>query len=195
MLLESRAAADAETAALAALFCLDAARLPGRLDDDGVFVPLAEQDRSRWDEELIERGLAHLAVAAGGDAMSRWHLEAGIACEHAVAPSIEATDWARIVDFYDLLAARSPGPVVALNRALAVAERDGVESGRRELLAVASEKRLADYPFYWAALADLERRGGRDAEARDGYQRAIELSRGRAERESYARRIALLEIS
>lgn len=194
MLLEISATADADSAALAALFCFDAARLPARLDAHGVFVPLAEQDRGRWDRDLIDRGLAHLAASAGGASMSRWHLEAGIACEHALAPSLADTDWARIVDLYDLLAARSPGPVVALNRAMALAERDGAEAGRRELLAIAGEKKLAGYPFYWAALADLQRRGGRDAEARDSYWRAIELSRSWAERESYARRIELLEI-
>ena len=90
--------------------------------------------------------------------MSRWHLEAGIACEHAAAPSVRETDWGRVVAFYDLLAAQSPGPIVALNRALAVSERDGVEEGRRELAAVAGDKKLAGYPFYWAALADLQRR-------------------------------------
>jgi RNA polymerase sigma factor (sigma-70 family) len=195
LLLDTRATAHPDAAALAALFCLDIARLPTRLDDDGVFVPLEDQDRSRWDRPLIERGLAHLAASAAGDRMSRWHLEAGIAYEHAVAPSVCETDWGRIVAFYDLLMAQSPGPIVALNRALAVAERDGVEEGRRHLVAVAGEKKLARYPFYWAALADLQRRSDRHVEARSSYERAIELSRSPAEQASYRRRIALLEIS
>jgi predicted RNA polymerase sigma factor len=126
--------------------------------------------------------------------MSRWHLEAGIACEHAVAPSVRETDWTRIVAFYDLLTAQSPGPIVALNRALAVAERDGVEEGRPQLAAVASDKKLARYPFYWAAVADLQRRADRHVEARSSYERAIELSRGPAARDAYRRRIELLEI-
>jgi RNA polymerase sigma-70 factor (ECF subfamily) len=127
--------------------------------------------------------------------MSRWHLEAGIACEHAVAPSVRETDWGRIVAFYDLLMAQAPGPIVALNRALAVAERDGVKEGRRELAAVAGDERLARYPFYWAALADLERRADRHAEARSSYARAIELSRSPAERASYRRRVELLKVT
>src|ERR671934_709589 len=195
LLLEASATAHPDVSALAALFCFGIARLPTRLDAEGVFVPLEEQDRSQWDRVLIERGLAHLAASATGDRMSRWHLEAGIACEHAVAPSVRETAWGRIVGFYDLLMAQSPGPIVALNRALAVAERDGVEEGRRQLAAVADEKKLARYPFYWAALADLQRRADRHAEARSSYERAIELSRSPAERSSYRRRIELLEIS
>jgi RNA polymerase sigma-70 factor (ECF subfamily) len=194
LLLDTSATAHPDVSALAALFCFDLARLSTRLDAEGVFVPLEDQDRGRWDSALIERGLAHLAASAAGDRMSRWHLEAGIACEHAVAPSVGETDWDRIVAFYDLLVAQSPGPVVALNRALAVAERDGIEEGRRQLVAVADDKKLARYPFYWAALADLQRRADRHAEARSSYERAIELSRSPAERASYRRRIELLEI-
>jgi RNA polymerase sigma factor (sigma-70 family) len=195
MLLDTSTTAHPDVSALAALFCFDIARLATRLDADGVFVPLEDQDRILWDRPLIERGLAHLAASATGDRMSRWHLEAGIACEHAVAPSVRETDWARIVAFYDLLMAQSPGPIVALNRALAVAERDGVDEGRRQLVAVAGDKKLARYPFYWAALADLQRRAGRHAEARSSYERAMELSRSPAEQASYQRRIELLGLS
>jgi RNA polymerase sigma factor (sigma-70 family) len=193
LMLETSATARADAFALAALFCFDLARMSTRLDADGVFVPLEDQDRERWDRTLIERGLAHLAASAAGERISRWHLEAGIACEHVVAPSLRETDWARIAAFYDVLVAQSPGPIVALNRALAVAERDGVQEGRRQLLALAGDKKLARYPFYWAALADLERRAGHHAEARSRYERAIELSRSQAEQASYRRRIAALK--
>jgi RNA polymerase sigma factor (sigma-70 family) len=193
LLLGTYATAHPDVSALAALFCFDIARLSTRLDPDGVFVPLEEQDRAWWDRGLIDQGLAYLAASAGGERMSRWHLEAGIACEHAVALSVRGTDWGRIVAFYDLLMAQSPGPIVALNRALAVAERDGVEAGCRQLVAVAGDKKLARYPFYWAAVADLQRRAERHAEARSSYERAIELSRSEAERASYRRRIELLE--
>jgi RNA polymerase sigma factor (sigma-70 family) len=194
MLLATSATACPEVSALAALFSFDIARLSTRLDADGVFVPLDEQDRARWDWGLIERGLAHLAASAVGDRMSRWHLEAGIACEHAVAASVRETRWDRVVAFYDLLAAQAPSPIVALNRALAVAERDGVDEGRRQLVAVAGDNKLARYPFYWAALADLQRRADRHGEAQLSYERAIELSRSPAERASYQRRIKLLEV-
>jgi RNA polymerase sigma-70 factor (ECF subfamily) len=176
------------------LFCFDAARMSTRRDERGVFVPLEDQDRSRWDRARIEQGLVHLGHAACGDRMSRWHLEAGIACEHAIAPSVRETDWHRIAGFYQILAEQSWNPVVALNRALAVAERDGVEEGRRELVALAGEPKLSRYPFYWAARADLERRAGSHAAAREYYEHAIELARSTAERAAFERRIELLEI-
>jgi RNA polymerase sigma-70 factor (ECF subfamily) len=156
---------------------------------------LEDQDRSRWDRARIERGLIHLAHAATGDHLSRWHLEAGIACEHAIAPSVPETDWERIISFYQVLAEQSPSPIVALNRALAVAERDGVAEGRRELIALAHEPKLSRYPFYWAARADLERRAGRQAAAREYYEHAIALARSPAERTSYERRIEGLRAS
>ena len=160
-----------------------------------MFVPLEDQDRSRWDRARIERGLMHLARSATGDHMSRWHLEAGIACEHAIAPSIQKTDWDRIVGFYQVLAQQSWSPIVALNRALAMAERDGIDAGRRELIALAGERKLSRYPFYWAARADLERRAGCHTAARENYSRAIALARSPAERVSFERRIESLEIS
>jgi predicted RNA polymerase sigma factor len=147
------------------------------------------------DRRLIERGLAHLARSATGDHMSRWHLEAGIACEHAIAPSVRETDWDRIVVLYDLLVRLSPSPVVALNRALALAERDGVDEGRSALMTLASDRKLSTYPFYWAARADLERRAEQPAAARSSYERAIALARSSAERVSYERRLELLDVS
>jgi RNA polymerase sigma factor (sigma-70 family) len=195
LLLEVRATTHADVHALAGLFCFDIARLATRVDEQGVFVPLEDQDRSRWDRGLIERGLAHLARSATGDHMSRWHLEAGIACEHAIAPSVGETDWERIVVLYDLLVRQSPSPVVALNRALALAERDGVDEGRRALMALGGEDKLSTYPFYWAARADLERRAGQPGAARSSYERAIAFARSSAERVSYERRLALLDIT
>lgn len=194
-MLHAKATAHPDAHALAALFCLDTARMSTRLDEDGVFVPLEDQDRSRWDRALIERGLTHLARSAAGDHMSRWHLEAGIACEHAIAPSIQETDWDRIVGFYQVLAEQSWSPIVALNHALALAERDGAETGRSELIALADEPKLSRYPFYWAARADLERRTGHHTAARENYEQAMTLARSPAERRSYERRIENLENS
>lgn len=182
----------AQAHALAALFCFDAARLPTRLDAEGVFLPLAEHDRTRWDRSLLDRGIVHLAEASTGDRLGRWHLEAGIACEHAIAPSVADTNWARVVALYDQLLGLNPSPVVALNRALAIAELRGVEVGRAALNALAGDEKLSAYPFFWGARADIERRAGRAAEARPFYERAISLSRSRAEREAYRRRLQQL---
>jgi RNA polymerase sigma factor (sigma-70 family) len=192
LLLDSPSTRHGEVHALAALFCFHSARLETRLDADGVFVPLADQDRSLWDQSLIHRGVVHLSAASSGTQVTRWHLEAGIACEHAIAPSVEQTNWQRIVDLYDVLVGLVPGPVVALNRAIAIAELRGPGIGLDLLRAMAQEQRLSTYPFYWAALANLESRAGRRAEARSLYERAMGLSRSRAERVSYERRLKLL---
>jgi len=194
LLIAGRATDHVQAHALAALFCFDAARLTTRLDEHGAFVPLGEQDRTRWDRSLVDRGIIRLAQSATGERLGRWHLEAGIACEHAIAPSVEGTNWERIVELYDELLAISPGPVVALNRALAVAEVRGLEAGCGALAALTDDERLSAYPFFWGARADVERRAGRAAEARQFYERAIDLSRSGAERESYRRRLEELQL-
>jgi RNA polymerase sigma factor (sigma-70 family) len=192
LLLDSPSTRHAEVHALVALFCLHAARLETRLDGDGVFVPLADQDRALWDRSLIHRGVVHLSSASSGTTFSRWHLEAGIACEHAIASSVEQTNWQKIIDLYDALVGLVPGPVVALNRAIAIAELRGPDVGLDLLRGIAQEQRISTYPVYWGALADLERRSGRSSEARNLYERAIGLSRSRAERISYERKLKLL---
>jgi RNA polymerase sigma-70 factor (ECF subfamily) len=178
--------------ALAALFCFNAARLATRLDGEGVILPLADQDRSLWDRALFERGVRHLASSATGDRLTRWHLEAGVAFEHTNAPSMAATNWARIVEYYDALAALCPGPVVALNRGLAIAELRGVDAGRAALAPLADDPKLAGYSFLWAALADVERRAGHAAEATSFYRRACAFAKSPAERLSYERRLQSL---
>ncbi len=192
LLLNAPAVDAASVHALAALFCFHAARLSTRLADDGGFVPLAEQDRARWDRALVDRGVGHLGASAGGDGWTRWHLEAGIAFEHTRAPSVAATDWARIVGYYDALVALAPSPVVAMNRALAIAELRGLDAGRDELAALAEDAKLAEYSFFWAARADVERRSRRGEEARAFYRRASALARSRPERITYERRLAEL---
>jgi RNA polymerase sigma-70 factor (ECF subfamily) len=175
-------AACPETAALAALMHLHAGRLPARLDGAGDLSPLLEQDRSRWDSELIARGLALLERSATGSEVTIYHLEAAIAAAHAAAPTVEETDWALIVSLYDRLITLAPSPVVALNRAVAVAERDGPAQGIDELLAIADRSRLERYPFYPAAIGELElRRGNLDA-ARFQFSAALTLARNAAER-------------
>ncbi len=189
LLLQSSAVERSTVHALAALFCFNAARLPARLDEEGVFVPLAEQDRSRFDRALFERGICHLGSSAAGDRLTRFHLEAGIAFEHTRARSFGETDWARIVEYYDALSATSPGPIGGLNRAVALAELRGLEAGRAALESLGDEPKLAEYSFYWAALADIERRAGREVEARLLYERATRFAKSRAERASYERRL------
>ncbi len=178
--------------ALASMFCLHAARFATRLDAEGIFVPLREQDRSLWDRSLIERGIVHLSEASVGGRLTRYHIEAGIACEHAIAASVETTNWERIVGLYDNLLQIVRTPVVALNRALAIAELRGLDQGREALQDCLSDEAVARYPFLWGAIAELERRAGRLAEARTYFERAIALARNDAERVAYERKYRLL---
>src|SRR4029453_17038654 len=129
-------AATPETDALAALMYLHAGRLPARLDGGGDLSPLLDQDRSRWDAGLVAKGLALLERSAAGHTVTPYHLEAGIAAAHAAAPGVADTDWDLIVSLYDRLMALAPSPVVALNRAIAIAQRDGAARGIAELRAI-----------------------------------------------------------
>jgi RNA polymerase sigma-70 factor (ECF subfamily) len=195
LLLESLALSEQARApvhALAAMFCFHAARFPTRLDAEGIFVPLHAQERARWDRSLIERGVIHLSRASVGDQLTRYHLEAGIACEHAIASSVETTNFARIVALYDDLYQIVRTPIVALNRALAIAELRGLEHGREALQESLHDEAVARYPFLWGAIAELERRAGRLVEARAHFERAIALSRNDAERVAYERKYRLL---
>ena len=178
-----------ETYALAALMSLNAARLSTRIDASGDLVPLIDQDRSLWNGDLIEEGLRLLTLAAQSSELSSYHLEAAIAAAHARAGAPQDTDWAKIVWLYDMLMAIRPGPVVALNRAIAIAEKDGPELGLAAIRAIDRPDRLARYPFFPAALGELElRRGDRSAAARH-FRAALALARSPAERRHYQRRI------
>jgi RNA polymerase sigma-70 factor (ECF subfamily) len=190
LLLEHAPAATPETNALAALMCLCAARLPARVDAAGDLSPLVEQDRSRWDEALVARGLTYFETSSRGSEMSAYHVEAAIAAVHAGARSSDETDWATIASLYDRLLRIAPSPVVALNRAIAVAQRDGVDSGIAALDAIADVERLGDYPFHAAALGELELRRGNRARACEHFSRALTLARNAAERRFLERRMS-----
>ena len=189
LLLEYPPAATPETCALAALLSLHAARLPARVDAAGDFGEFADQDRSRWDGSLVTEGLAFLERSAAGVEVSAYHVEAAIAAAHAAAPSPRETDWAAIVSLYDRLLAIAPSPVVALGRAVAVGERDGPEAGLRELERIDDRPRLERYPFYPAALGELELRRGERERARTHFAAALAVARNPAERRFLEKRL------
>jgi RNA polymerase sigma factor (sigma-70 family) len=182
LLREYPPAAIPTTDALAALMCLHAARLPARIDAAGDLSPLQDQDRSRWDARLVAEGLALLERSAAGSELTAYHIEAAIAAAHASAPSLEETDWQSIVSLYDRLMDVAPSPVVALNRAIAIAERDGAERGLAELHAITDRDRLSSYPFYPAAMGELELRRGNREGARKQFHAALALARNAPER-------------
>jgi RNA polymerase sigma-70 factor (ECF subfamily) len=175
---------EPEVAGLLALMLLQDSRRDARTGPDGELVLLEDQDRRRWHREQIEEGLDLVARLPVGT----YALQAAIAAEHARAATPEATDWRRIVDFYDLLAVAAPGPVVKLNRAVAVALAHGEEFGL-ELMAPLDDE-LDGYHLLHSARADLLRRLGRDAEAAASYERALELVRQPAQRAFLERRLA-----
>ena len=177
------------TCALAALMSLDAARLPARVDASGDLLSLLDQDRSQWDQERIGEGLRFLELSATGSELSEYHVEAAIASIHARALRVEDTDWAAIVSLYDTLMTIRPSPIVALNRAIAVAQRDGPERGLKEIRSITNLDRLASYPFYPATLGELEFRRGKLKTAHKHFAEALALARNPMERRFLDQRV------
>jgi RNA polymerase sigma-70 factor (ECF subfamily) len=189
VLLEHPLGATPPTFALAALMSLNAARLPARLDPAGNLNEFVEQDRSQWDQELIDEGLKFLDLSATGSELCPYHVEAAIAAIHAAAPRIENTDWPMIVSLYDTLMTIRPSPIIALNRAIALAYRDGPEQALKELRVIEGQDRLSRYPFFPAALGELELRLGRGNAARQHFRAARNLARSAMESQFFDRRI------
>jgi RNA polymerase sigma-70 factor (ECF subfamily) len=182
LLQEHPLGATAAMDALTALMCLNAARLPARTDPTGELLALADQDRTRWDRRLLAEGERLLHRSARGPELTAYHVEAAIAWVHASAARAEDTDWPQIVTLYDMLMTIRPSPVIALNRAIAIAQHEGPEAGLQAIAAIEQRERLASYPFFPAALAELELRAGRPSSARRHFREARQLARNPAER-------------
>lgn len=175
--------------ALTALFALQAARLPSRVDAHGNLVLLADQDRSLWDRRLLHEGFAHLERAATGERLTSYHVQAAIAAQHAAAPSDETTDWRAILELYDQLRALDASPVVALNRAVAVARVAGPAAGFAALEPLAEEPALEGYYLLWAARGQLLLEIGRHAEAAEELRAALRCRCSEPERRFLQRRL------
>jgi RNA polymerase sigma-70 factor (ECF subfamily) len=181
-----------EAMGLLALMLLHDSRRAARSTPDGELVLLDEQDRSLWNREQIREGGALVERALASRQVGPYVLQAAIAAVHAEAPAATATDWAQIVGLYDVLLRVNPSPVVALNRAVALAMRDGPAAGLVPIDALLAGGELDDYRLAHAARADLCRRLGRTDEARVAYERALSLTRQAAERRFLERRLAEL---
>lgn len=166
---------EPEVRGLAALCLLTDARRFARTDAEGQPILLADQDRRLWDQEKIRRGVAHLLAAQAHDRRGPYQLQASIAAIHATAPTYEATDWEAIVSVYDRIMAAGGGPVIALNRAAAVAEARGPEAGLALLDELDEEGELSDYHYLHSARAALLGRSGDVAAATAAYERAADL--------------------
>jgi len=183
---------EPEGAGLLALMLLQDSRRTARTSEEGDIVLLDEQDRSLWNREQIAEGLALARRALASRRFGPYTLQAAIAAAHAEAPTPEATDWNRIVGTYNLLLEVEPSPVIELNRAAAIAMRDGAAAGLVLIDSLLARGELAEYQPAHAARADLCRRLGRTREARNSYRRALELTRQGAARRFLERRLAEL---
>jgi RNA polymerase sigma-70 factor (ECF subfamily) len=186
---------EPEALGLLALMLLHDSRRLARTSADGEVVLLDEQDRSLWDRALIAEGTALAERALRAGAPGPYALQAAIAAVHAEAPEPSATDWAQIVGLYDALLAANPSPVVELNRAVAVAMRDGPAAGAGLIEAILARGELTGYRLAHAAHAEFCRRLGRIEDARASYERALALTHQGPERRLIERRLAALSNS
>ncbi len=183
---------EPEALGLLALMLLHESRRAARTAPDGELILLADQDRALWNRDQIAEGVALVDRALASRRFGPYTLQAAIAAVHAEAPSAAETDWAQIVGLYDVLLRAESSPVVELNRAVAVAMRDGPAAGLALIDAILARGDLKDYHLAHAARADLCRRLGKTAEARASYRRALGLARQEPERRFLERRLSEL---
>ncbi|HEY7437153.1 MAG TPA: RNA polymerase sigma factor [Methylomirabilota bacterium] len=183
---------EPEAMGLLALMLLHESRRPARASPTGELILLDDQDRSLWSREQIAEGTALVERALASRRIGPYTLQAAIAAVHAEAPAAAATDWAQIVGLYDVLARAEPSPVIELNRAAAVAMRDGPAAGLALIDAILARGDLADYPLAHSARAELCRRLGKTGDARASYERALGLTRQEPQRRFLERRLAEL---
>jgi RNA polymerase sigma-70 factor (ECF subfamily) len=181
---------EPEAMGLLALMLLHESRRAARMSADGDLILLEDQDRSLWDRAQIEEGVRLVQRALALRLPGPYAVQAAIAALHADAPSAAATDWEEVVGLYDLLMQIEPSPVVALNRAVAVAMKEGPAAGLTLIDEIVARGQLKDYRLLHAARADLCRRLGRTTDARASYERALALTRQEPERRFLERRLA-----
>ncbi len=181
--------------ALLALMLLQASRLDTRVDAQGNLLLLSEQDRSPWDRAMIEQGIYHLERSARGDSLTEYHLQAGIAACHAVAPDYETTDWATILKYYDELYGLNPSPIIALNRAVALGMVQGSHAGLDALETIRSDPQMRNYYLLPATFGELYQRCGDLNRAAESYRQAMALAANETERRFLARKLGQVSIS
>ncbi len=193
LLVEHPVGATPESYALLSLMYLHAARFDARVDGAGGLLVLEEQDRSRWDRELIGLGLSFLERAARGECLSRYHVEAAIAVEHCLSPSYQETRWGEIARLYEALDRLAPSPLNTLNRAIAIAEWQGPQAGLALLYALKPPGWLLGYYLWDATLGELHRRGGDRERALQHLTRALDAAPTHAEKALLRRRMGALD--
>ncbi|MBV8379057.1 MAG: sigma-70 family RNA polymerase sigma factor [Verrucomicrobia bacterium] len=192
LLAEHPAANLPRTHALVALMFLNAARLPARVDLEGNILRLKEQERSKWRRPMIERGIIHLGQASKGHELSEYHLQAGIAACHCMAESFESTDWPRILALYDQWVQMNPSPVIALNRAVAVATVRGPAAGIEAIKAIRHRGELKSYYLFYAVLGEFEAQLHHFEAASAHFRKALELTEVKTEQIFLSKRVRSL---
>ncbi len=175
--------------ALTAMMTLTAARLPARMDVEGCLVRLEDQDRAKWDQKLIQTGMRHLELSKIGTDPGEYHIQAGIAACHTLAPGDGETDWPRILALYDRLLEIRPSPVIALNRAVAISKVSGVPAGISEIEKPTVSGSLENYHLLHAVLGDMELKRGDIRKAAEHFRRALSLAETKPERSHLSRRL------
>jgi RNA polymerase sigma-70 factor (ECF subfamily) len=183
----------AKVNAAMSLMCFHAARLDSRLDASGDIILLAQQDRSKWDLQLIAKGMTYLDQSAQGDLITTYHLEAAIAYEHCLAPTYEHTNWKKILQFYDWLESIQPNPIVALNRMVAFSKCHDIRSTLEALSRSAFIQQWQIQPVYHALLGDLYAKEDL-IQSKVHYQQAAELTHSIAEKKLMLKKIEQLKI-
>jgi RNA polymerase sigma factor (sigma-70 family) len=189
LLAEHPAGNQPKTHALLALMLMNAARIPARVDGAGNLLRLQEQDRARWNQPMIARGMFHIAHSAAGPEISEYHLQAGIAACHCAAKDYAATDWRQILELYDRLVAFDDSPVVALNRAVALAEVHGPQAGIEAVSAIRNLQSLESYHLLYAVLGEFEARMNHSAAAAAHFRKSLQLAEIKSEQVFLAKRL------
>ena len=192
LLVQHPAGNQPKTHALLALMLLNAARIPTRVDSEGNLLRLKEQDRTRWDQSMIARGMFHFAQSAAGDELSEYHLQAGIAACHCAAKDYESTDWQQILSLYDRLVALDGSPVVALNRAVALAKIHGPQAGIAAVAAIRRSRKLKSYYLLYAVLGEFESQLDHKQAAAEHFRRSFELAETKSERAFLLKQLGVL---
>jgi len=182
-----------KTHALLALMLMNAARIPARLDLEGNLLRLQEQDRTCWNQPMIAQGLFHFARSATGEEVTEYHLEAGIAACHCAAKDYASTDWPQILTLYDRLVEFDDSPVVALNRAVALAEVHGPQAGIGAISQIQNLSSLESYYLLYAVLGEFEARLRHPRVAADHFRKSLQLAEIKSEQAFLSKRLQACE--
>jgi RNA polymerase sigma factor (sigma-70 family) len=182
LLIENKSTQLPQTYALMALMCFHAARSESRISASGEIILLPEQDRSKWNIEMIAAGNEYMNQAAFGDVITSYHLEAAIAYEHCIAQNFAKTNWSRILDLYNWLCKIAPSPVAELNRVVALLQVEGAPAAKQQLAVLAADKKLNSFYLYHSLLGEINAQLLNSSEARKNFEAAMQLSQSAPER-------------